>query len=263
MSTPPILELQNVCHRIGTKSVLTGISISVGKGEYLSLIGPNGAGKTTLLKILCRILKGAAGEIRLNGSPLASFSPRDLARRLAYVPQADGRVFPFTVRDFVLMGRYPWRDAFAPATEADHRAAAEALELTGMESFADRRVNGLSAGERQKAYLAAALAQGTDILLLDEPATFLDPRHEEDIIRTLKRLHVTRGLTILSVTHDINRALHASTRVLALKNGSVAFLGSPAELARPGALEDIFGFAFTRFPHPDTGKPLVLPKEMP
>lgn len=258
--TESIIEIRDFSFRIKKKEILKRISIEVKKGEYLSVVGPNGAGKTTLLKCLNRILKGGEGVIRIKGRDLNAYSQRDLARRIAYVPQANGRGFPFTVYEFALMARYPFLSPFASANAEDERAVSEALSLTGMEAFSDRFLGTLSGGERQKVFIAAALAQETEILLLDEPATFLDPRHQEEIFRILRRVNRESGTTILSVTHNINGAVLSGERIVALKEGEVVCCLSGPEFMNNEILRAVYGKAFLFIEHPETGERMVVPE---
>jgi len=255
-----LIEVADFSFSIGKKAILRGVSVDISAGEALSIIGPNGAGKSTLLKCLDGILTGGTGSIRVHGRPLESYSRRELAKLVSYVPQADGRLLPFTVEEFVLMGRYPYLSPFSSISETDRKAVREAMALTGVEEFAGRLLTTLSGGERQKAFIAAAFAQGAAILLLDEPTTFLDPRHQDEVLRTLHRINRESGATIVSVTHDINTAALGSNRVLALKAGEVAFHGPAADVMDNSVLERIYGKRFIFAAHPLTGKPVVVPE---
>lgn len=240
--------------------VLKDITFSLDKGAYLAIIGPNGAGKSTLLKSFLRLHDAgwSQGGLQVHGSPLKSYSQRDLARCIAYVPQAGGRVPPYTVTEFLTLSRYPYAFGQRGLSAVDKAGVDDALTLTGMEGMAARRLDTLSGGERQRAFLAAALAQGADILLLDEPASFLDPRHAAEVNALLKFLNTKRGLTMLTVTHDLNHPLDADGHVLVLRQGEQLYYGPAKALGVRGILEEAFGHSFTYFTHPGTGKPLVL-----
>lgn len=254
----PAIEVHGFSFSIEKKPILRDVAFSVMQGEYLSVVGPNGAGKTTLLKCLDRILVGGEGEIVVFGRPLTQYRQKHLARRLSYVPQADGRVFPFTVEQFVLMGRYPYLSPFTSVSKSDREAVCNALAVTHTAEFADRLLDTLSGGERQKVYIAAALAQGADVLLLDEPTTFLDYRHQAEIRDLLARVHAA-GTTIVTVTHDANRAALDSDRIVALREGTVVFRGAPAELMTAGVLERIYGTKLLLVDHPGTALPVIVP----
>jgi iron complex transport system ATP-binding protein len=257
------IEVRGFSLRLGGKEILRDVAFEVRSGEYFSIIGPNGAGKTTLLKCLDRILTGGSGEIRVLGRPLAEYRQRDLARHMSYVPQADGRQFPFTVEQFVLMGRYPYLSPFSSIRPEDRRAVDEAMQLTGTAPFADRQLDTLSGGERQKVYIAAALAQGAEILLLDEPTTFLDYRHQAEIRNVLVRANAGSGVTIVTVTHDVNRAVLDSDRIMALRDGTVAFCGGPKDVMKPEVLERIYQTSLLLVEHPNTGLPVIVPSAPP
>ncbi len=255
-----VIEVRDFSFRLGKKEILRKVSFSVDEGEYLTIIGPNGAGKTTLLKCLDRILTGGTGTIEICRRPLESYSQKELAQRISYVPQADGRVFPFTVEQFVLMGRYPYLSPFSTVSRADWQVVHEALDQTGTRPFAHRLLGTLSGGERQKVYIAAALAQGASVLLLDEPTTFLDYRHQAEIRELLCRVNRRSGVTIVAVTHDVNSAAMESDRIVALRDGLVVFTGSPREVMRAEVLEQVYGARLLLVQHPVTGVPLIIPQ---
>ncbi len=255
-----IIEIVRFSFSISNKAILKDISLNVKEGEYISIVGPNGAGKTTLLKCLDRIHKGGSGDIRIAGKPLDKYSQKELARKLSYVPQADGRISPFTVYEFVMMGRYPHLSPFYSPGQEDKDAVHDALAMTGISEFAERFLSTLSGGERQKVFIAAALAQGAKVLLLDEPTTFLDPKHEADVHRLLARANRECGVTVVSVTHDINSAVLTSRRVLALKDGAVAFCGCADKFMNNEILQKIYEKSFLFVKHPRTGKTIVAPE---
>jgi iron complex transport system ATP-binding protein len=256
----PALEVSGVSLRLEGKEILCDVSFAVRRGEYLSIVGPNGAGKTSLLRCIDRLLAGATGRIEVFGRPLESYRQKELAKRLSYVPQADGRVSPFTVKQFVLMGRYPYLSPFTSVDRDGRQAVDEAMELTGTGQFAGRRLDTLSGGERQKVYIAAALAQAAEILLLDEPTTFLDYRHQAEIRDVLARVKRASGLTIVCVTHDLNRAALDSDRIVALCGGRVVFSGPPHQIMHTEALERIYQTQFLLVAHPHARLPVIVPE---
>jgi iron complex transport system ATP-binding protein len=255
----PLLELQDFSFSIARREILRGLSLAVEAGEYLALLGPNGAGKSTLLKCVVRILRGGRGRLAVAGRPLAEYAQRELARIISYVPQTQGREVPFTVHEFVGLGRYPYCDAFHPLTARDEEAIWTALERTGLVELAGRLLDTLSGGERQRAFIAAALAQEARLLLLDEPAGFLDPRHQAEVHNLLARLNRESGVTVVMATHDINAAALAGRRVAALKEGRLVFDGPPKELMINQTLERIYDRSFIFVPHPGTGLPMIAP----
>ncbi len=237
------IQIQNLSLELNGTAILNGVSFSVTEGEYVSIIGPNGAGKTTLLRCLLGMY-AYKGTAQIRGLDCAAAESRALARQVAYVPQTHDIEFPLTVYDFVMMGRYPYLSALSPAQKQDEKAVERALEITGTTAFRSRTLRTLSGGERQKVYIAAALAQETPLVLLDEPATFLDWKHQADIMALLKKINTECGATLLAVNHDLNSAAHWSDRIIALKNGTVFSSGTPAELISPDSLEDLFETAF-------------------
>jgi iron complex transport system ATP-binding protein len=258
MSDPAISVRGLVC-TLGGRRVLDGVDLDVDSAEFVSILGPNGAGKSTLLRCLVRILRPSAGDVSIGGRRLDLFSQRELARVIGYVPQADARYLPFRVREFVLMGRYPHLSPFSSIAPQDVRAADEAMRRTETFDFADRAMDTLSGGERQRVFIAAALAQGARILLLDEPATFLDYRHQVDVLGLLRRLNREQGVTMLYVTHDVNSVLRYSSHAVALKDGRVRFAGTPVELLQTGVIEGVYDAAFERITSPLSGDIVIRP----
>lgn len=259
MNTAGILEARSIKCSIGRKLILDSVSFEIAGGEFISLIGPNGAGKTTLLKCLMKILPFDSGSIRVAGSDLGTLNQKKLASYIAYVPQADSRYLPFTVEEFVMTGRYPHLSPFTACSVEDRAAVREALEVTGTERFAARRMSGLSGGERQLVMIAASLAQGAEIMLLDEPAAFLDPGHERRVMRLLGEINVSNGTTVVMVTHDINRAILSSGRSLVLHDGKVEYFAESRALTSCGVLERVYGREFDYIKHPHTGYDIILP----
>jgi iron complex transport system ATP-binding protein len=245
--------------RLGEAEILRRVSLTVGRGEFLSVIGPNGAGKSTLLRCLDGIIPPSGGEVLVDGRRLPDYGRRELARAVSYVPQTEGSILDFTVRSFVEMGRYPFLRAWATLSAGDVAAVVEAMELTEVADLADRTLSSLSGGERQRATIAAALAQGGSILLLDEPTSFLDYRHQVQVLDLIDRLHRERGLTVVAVTHDLNSIVASADSVVALKDGRVAAAGRPAELLEVDVLAAIYDADFRLVAGGYDGLPLVLP----
>ena len=255
------LEIESLSFSIRGSSILRNVSAHIGAGETWSIIGANGAGKSTLLKCLMRIHTGWSGGVRLFGRDLTSYSQRELARRVAYVPQPGGdQRFPYTVRAFVRMGRYAYSGLFGTTHPDDWGTIDAAMARANVEDFAERTLDTLSGGERQKVFIAAALAQGGDVLLLDEPTAFLDYRHQAEVSKILNEINRVSGATIVTVTHDVNAAILTGGRVLALRNGRVAWDGPTDELACERRLGDIFDATFRFIDDPVTGLRLVAPQ---
>ncbi|MDT8395198.1 MAG: ABC transporter ATP-binding protein [bacterium] len=255
-----VLEIENLSLSIGNVMILRDVTFSVPRGQYLSIVGPNGAGKSSVLKCLMGIRADWSGRVRVQGRSTSDMTQKQLAARVCYVPQADGTAFPFTVRQFVLMGRYPHHSPFTFTGTEDLEIVDRSLTLTGTARFAERDIRTLSGGERQKVLIAAALAQGARILLLDEPTTFLDPLHAGDVQSLLLNLNRDSGVTVLAVTHDINHAALYSDRVVALVDGELVFDGPPDAFMDNAVLERIYTRPFTFVGHPVTGRPMVVPE---
>jgi iron complex transport system ATP-binding protein len=257
----PALFIESLSFTIGGRTILRDVSARIETGEMWSIIGPNGAGKSTLLKCLMRIHTGWSGRAYLHGRDLHQYAQRELARSVAYVPQPGGdQRFPYTARQFVRMGRYAYAGPFGTAHPGDQAAIDAAMRRAEVLEFSDRTLDTLSGGERQKVFIAAALAQGGDVLLLDEPTAFLDYRHQAEVAEILHSINRESGATILSVTHDVNAAMLTGGQVLALRDGDVAWTGPTEELACEKNLGDIFGASFRFLDDPVTGLRLVAPQ---
>lgn len=212
-----IIEVKNLSFGYTRHSrILQGVSFNVQAGAFLSVAGPNGAGKTTLLNLLCGLLRAQAGAIVIDGAPIESYSIRRLARKVAVVHQESVPVFDFTVAEVVSMARTPYMGTFGFEDKADTDAVTDALEATDTARFAVRPLGSLSTGERQRVFIARALAQDTCILLLDEPTSFLDLKHQVEIFDLLKAVQSEKGKTVVAVTHDINLAAQYCDQVLLL-----------------------------------------------
>lgn len=254
------LDVEGLSLELGGAPILKEISFSLGKGKYLGIIGPNGAGKSSLLKCLGRLYKNFSGRVSLEGSPLSTMSERFLARRIAWVHQTGSDSLPYTVREFALMSRYPWQKALGGETVEDKEIIDRSLETAGVINIADRQLNSLSGGERQKALIAAALTQNTDILFLDEPTNFLDYRHQVETLELIEKVNREQGKTILMVTHDINLALHGADEILAIKQGKKVWQGHSTELLEKDLLSKIFDTNFKSFLSDNQLIPYVAPK---
>lgn len=258
--TSPLLTANRLCYTCQGQPILRDISLELYSGQRLALVGPNGAGKTTLLKCLHRIIDGWSGSVRLHQKDLGSYRQRDLARWMAYVPQCGMQESPFVVKDFVAMGRYAYQGLSGRLRAKDRRAVHDALDLTETQVLQNRRLPTLSGGERQRVLLAAALAQETRLLLLDEPTAFLDPRHETAFWRVLAKVHRERNLTLITVTHDLNRAVLMHDQVLALKKGQVFYAGAAQDFMQEHLLVQVYDSPFLLTAHPHAEIPVVLPE---
>lgn len=256
--TVAALRFDAVTLGYGARPVLREVSLSVHAGEMVGVLGPNGSGKTTLVRGATRVIAPSAGAVTLLGRPLGLHDRRELARTMAVIPQEGTPLFPFTVLETVLMGRAPWLRPFAFEGEEDLRAAREALEAVGAEDLAQRDLAELSGGERQRVVVARALAQGTRVLLADEPTAHLDLRHAVATFGLLRGLAASRSLAVLVVTHDVNLAALHCDRLVLLAHGGIAAAGTPGEVLRPDLLGEAFGTPVHVETRPD-GTPFVVP----
>jgi iron complex transport system ATP-binding protein len=245
MSEAPWVELREVAFDHGPRRVLGPLSLSLERGETLVLLGPNGAGKTTLLRLLVGLSEPSGGSIFYDGVERKRLSRRALARRIAYVPQIRPARIPLTVEEVVFQGRYPhlqgWRQTL---TQGDYDASTAAMERVGILHLRQRRLDELSGGERQAVFIGAALAQEGEILVLDEPTTHLDPRHQTEVTRLLLSLQRQGDLTLVAATHDLAFTSHLAHRVCGLKEGRRLGLGPTAELLQPLWLQSLFEIPF-------------------
>lgn len=254
-----VFRLNGIGVRFNGAILLDDISFELGGGEFLTVVGPNGAGKTTLLRILDRLVKPTEGSIELEGKDLAVIDRRQLARTVSYVPQTDLGGSDFTVRAFVEMARYPYLGLWEPLGTGDHEAVEQAMATTEVVHLGDRLFGTLSGGERQRTLIAAAVAQGGRVLLLDEPTSYLDYRHQVQVLNLLEHLHRDLGYTLVVVTHDLNATVGYSDSVLALKNGRIAFAGTPMGLLDGDRLAAIYENDFELVERTGGGVPLVVP----
>ena len=254
-----LISVRNLTYRVGSKTLLDDLSFEIQTGEYLTIIGPNGAGKSTLLKCLDNILTGWTGTILLDGVSIRQIPQILLTRRIAFVQQSVSKLFSFTVRQLVEMGRYPHLNWLSPMTEEDQHIALEAMTAMGIDHLANRTIETLSGGEMQKVHLATALVQQADILFLDEPTTYLDYKYQSEIGRLLRNINQQQHKTIIEVTHDVNRALLDATHVIALSEGKIVFDGNPSFLMDTDHLKNIYGIDFQFADHPSLPLKIVVP----
>ncbi|HUW17919.1 MAG TPA: ABC transporter ATP-binding protein [Sedimentisphaerales bacterium] len=236
-----IIKVSNVSFGYSRVEVLRNLSFEVPARSFLAVVGPNGAGKSTLLNLLCRTLTPKSGAITIDSSAIESYSTKALARKVAVVRQEFIPVFGFTVVEMVSMARTPYFDTFGFERKADKEIIAEALEMTDTTRFASRRLAELSGGERQRVFIARALAQDTAILLLDEPTSFLDLRHQVAIYDLLKKLQLEKGKTIVAVTHDINLAAQYCDETLLIGADYSYCIGRAEQVLSGEQIEKVFG----------------------
>lgn len=253
-----MLATQHLTLGYDREDIISGLSLELPDGQITALVGANGCGKSTLLRGIARLLRPRAGDILLDGQSIHQIPTRQLAAKLGVLPQAPIAPEGLTVRELVAQGRYPHQRWYQQWSDDDERAAHRALEMTNTASIADRPVDSLSGGQRQRAWIAMALAQETDILLLDEPTTYLDLAHQVEVLDLLVDLNAN-GRTIIMVLHDLNHACRYADHLLAMKNGAVIAQGDPSRVITTDLVEEVFGLKTHIIPDPITGTPICVP----
>ena len=256
-----MLQADNVGFRYHAASplVVDGVTLAIGSGDLVGVLGPNGSGKTSLLRLLSGTRAPSAGTVRLAGTPLARLSRRDIARRLAVVPQEVELAFEYTALEIVLMGRHAHLGLFQVEGPADYAVAREALAATGSAPLEDREFHTLSGGEKQRVIIAAALAQSADLLLLDEPTASLDLGYQLDVARLLVTLNRDRGVTMVISTHDLNFAAAVCRTLILMRGGRVLAQGPAEAVLTPEHVRALYDVEADVHIHPDTGHLTVVP----
>jgi iron complex transport system ATP-binding protein len=251
------LKVDNLSYKYDELEILEEISFAINQGDFLGLIGPNGSGKSTLLKNINSILKPDKGKVYLDDYDLQELSNKEMAKKLAVVPQNTNVNFNFTVKEIVLMGRAPYISRFKNESEEDFEIAWEAMRLTNVDGLANRSINQLSGGERQRVILARSLAQQPEILLLDEPTSNLDINYQLEIMNLLKKLNCDHDLTLLIILHDLNLASEYCDKLILLKEGKIYAFGSPEEIITEENIEEVYGSRVIVKKHYPSNKPYV------
>lgn len=253
------LRTENLHAAYGEKQILNGLNLTLPGGKITALLGPNGCGKSTLLKCFSRLLTPTTGKIWLDEQPLTTLSSRQLARHLALLPQQHQVPEGITVRELVGYGRSPWLPLWGRLSERDRRLVSDALEQTGMASFAEQPLSALSGGQRQRAFLALILAQDTPLVLLDEPTTWLDINHQIELMKLMRQLQQA-GKTVVTVLHDLNQASRYCDHLVVMNSGKVQAQGSPGLVMTPAMLRDVFSLDAEVHPDPISHHPMCVVK---
>ena len=240
-------------------AVVDGLDVNILDGSVTAIVGANACGKSTLLRGLARLLKPREGEVLLDGTPILNQASREVARILGLLPQTPVAPDGITVGDLVARGRHPHQGWFRHWSARDDEAVAAALEATDTQDLVKRPLRELSGGQRQRVWVAMALAQETDLLLLDEPTTFLDISHQVDLLRLLRDLNRTTGRTIVTVLHDLNLACRYSDYLIAMGGGHILAEGAPSDVVTAELVEQAFGLPCVVVPDPIAGTPMVVP----
>lgn len=254
-----LLELRSVSFGYGSLRVINTVSISVDEGEMLGVIGPNGAGKTTLFRLMSGLSAPWEGSVLFKGTAISAIDRRELARAMATMPQSVVQPFPFSVKDFVSLGRFPHRGRWNPLTSHDRAVIDQSLQATDTAVLQGRLISELSGGERQRVLLAQALAQEPRLLLLDEPTAHLDIGHQSSLLDLVGRLNRTTGVTVVMVLHDLNCASEFCSRLVLLDKGSIKQAGTPQEVLTYQNIESVYQTVVVVKDNPVSHKPHVFP----
>lgn len=263
----PIIQASDLNLRIGSTQLLDDASLAISTGERVAIVGPNGAGKTTLIRCLLGLTQPDSGRIEINSRALAELSHTELARQVSYVPQQLAERISFTAMEFISMSRYAYgggggrgaRAGFKQADEEGMEATEQAIELTGISHLRHQALSTMSGGERQKVSIAAALAQQTPTLILDEPSAHLDPKQRDIIHSLLAKITREQNISLIVITHDLNWASADFDRIIGMKAGQTMVDAQADAFMQKQTLMDIFDADWLLHPHPESGRPMVLP----
>lgn len=258
-ATARTLQTDEVSLGYGGREIVSSLSLQIPTGKVSVIIGANGCGKSTLLRGMARLLTPTHGAVILDGKSVHSTPSKEIAKVMGLLPQAPSAPEGITVADLVGRGRYPHQGWFRRWTPADDRAVTEALIATDTLTLADRPIEEMSGGQRQRVWIAMALAQETDVLLLDEPTTYLDLSHQIEVLDLLTDLNRRRSTTIVLVMHDLNLACRYADHLIAMRDGQVVAGGAPAEVITPELVQDVFGLAASVIDDPVSHTPTVIP----
>ncbi|NDZ80355.1 ABC transporter ATP-binding protein [Streptomyces sp. SID10853] len=257
-TAPARLTARELTLAYDDRTVVEGLDLAVPDGQVTVIVGPNACGKSTTLRALGRLLKPRSGAVLLDGAELARTPTRKIAQSIGLLPQSPSAPEAITVADLVARGRQPHQHWWQQWSDEDERAVTGAMERTDITALAERAVDELSGGQRQRVWIAMALAQETDLLLLDEPTTYLDIAHQVEVLDLMRRLNKERGRTVVAVLHDLNQAARYADHLVAMKNGRIVAEGHPGEIVTAELVREVFGLESVVIPDPVTGSPLVV-----
>lgn len=253
------IRLAQVSAGYKQRVVLDGLDLSLQQGTITAIVGPNGSGKSTVIRTMARLLPTQSGVVFLDGQDIRSFGSRGIARLVSVLPQSPSSPPGLTVRELVELGRFPHTGLFGRFGAEGKAAVESALTLTGLTGFAERPLDELSGGERQRAWIALALAQGAGTLLLDEPTTFLDVRHQFEVLDLVASLCANSGMTVVMVLHDLLHAANYADRVVVVDGGGIVADGPPSAVLNVELMRTVFGVAAKIFTDPESGRMICLP----
>jgi iron complex transport system ATP-binding protein len=260
MMGKPVLTATKVslCYADGSQKV-RGVDLSLRAGEVVALLGPNGAGKTSLLRVLSGTLDPSEGTVKMLGDNIFALSAQARARQIGYLPQGGASHSPFSVEEIVLMGRFAHGGGRIFETDEDHRLVHDVLKTFELEGFRRRHLQELSGGERQRVHLARLICQQAEVLMVDEPATALDPKHQRQTMNLLCSEVRNKGLTALITLHDPNLAADFVDRMVYIVDGEIMACGTPEDMLSPEILKKVYGVDYTLMKHPEDQRPFVVP----
>jgi len=253
-----MLKVSNLSLTLMNHEILKGINFEIKQGELITLLGPNGSGKSSLVKTICRIHTNFKGSVKFKEQNLSELKDKEIARFISYVPQLLTSGLDYTVWEFLSFSRFPYMNGIRGLLKEEKELAFRLLKQFDIEHLKDRKLGVLSGGESQKVHIAAAVFQEPDVLLLDEPTSFLDPRHQDEINKIL--IELKKDHAILCVSHDMNASLVNSDRILCLKNGSLIFDGKPEAVLHHKVLDNLFDKRFTLIKHPQANIEIIAPE---
>ena len=254
-----VIQTDSLTLSYGDRIIINELDLNIPKGEITVFIGANGCGKSTLLQSIARLLKPKSGSVLLSGSDIAKLPTKEVARKMAMLPQSPVPPEGLTVLQLVKQGRYPHQSWLKQWSKRDEEIVEKALEATGLTDFKDRQVDELSGGQRQRAWIAMTLAQDTDIILLDEPTTYLDMAHQIEILDLLYELNANEGRTIVMVLHDLNLSCRYAHNIIAIRDQTIYAQGKPEDIISCGLVRDVFGMDCQISTDPIFGTPLCIP----
>lgn len=256
------ISTKNLNISYGNIDIVKDLNLEIPKGKITTIIGSNGCGKSTILKTIARIIKPKSGDIYVNNKNIKEQNPKDLAKMMAVLPQSPQAPSGLTVEELIAYGRFPHQKGFGKLKKEDNDIVTWALKSTGIEEFRDRPINDLSGGQRQRAWIAMALAQQTDILILDEPTTYLDLAHQLEVLKLLEELNKKQGTTIVMVIHELNNAARFADHMIGVKKGKIVCEGSSYEVMTKENLRELFNIDAEIVNDPRTKKPVCITYDM-
>lgn len=242
--------------------IIPSMNLEIPRGKISMIIGANGCGKSTLLKSIARIIKPKSGEIYMNGANIKKLAPKEIAKQMAVLPQSPQAPDGLRVKELIAYGRFPYQTPLGGLSAHDHEVIEWAMQSTGISELKDRYVENLSGGQRQRAWIAMALAQETEILVLDEPTTYLDMSHQVEILQLLKEINRERNITIVMVLHELNNACKFADHIIGMKKGELKFAGAPLEVITPENLKTLYEIDATLIMSADGSYPICMDFEL-